>query len=270
MQAEGIVLGVGAPQQSKKHGKTLCAILLTEELGLIRVYPVPAGARFPVWGKVSVSLEPSSDPRAESYRLRSFRLIGKETRYDHKRAILESCVLRSGLEDPIDYQNSHRKSIALVRLPWGKFDCTLSTQVPKQFASEDEEFGWVATQGEQWQKPYLTWASQSGKAHKTHLGGREIYMGLQHFADNPFRLFESLNLTPDYEHWLLLGNLKNQRNVWLCVHLHRLKKREGGSILPCCAPGNGKPDDWPYSTQEAENVSSAAGQLEMSIMCDMI
>lgn len=151
----------------------------------------------------------------------------------------------------------------MVKLDWGNFDYSMSTRKPKGIPCDDGEFSWIVTQGQHWQKPYLGWTSHAGKRHKTHLGAREIYMGLLRFADSPFRIFDALKMSPDYEHWMLLGNMKHQLTTWLCVNLFRLKKQEDSSTLPFCAPISGGDSGWPYGTQEVRNVKSVGDQLEI-------
>jgi hypothetical protein len=127
--------------------------------------------------------------------------------------------------------------------------------------SDDEEYSWVLAQDQHWQKPYLEWQSEQGKTHTTHLVGREVYMGLQNNPERPLAIYENMGITvPDYEHWLLLGNMKDRRNVWVGVHLHRQKKQLGGSIPLFYAVRSGKPDGWPYCEQENSNVSVVDNQ----------
>ena len=49
IQTNGIIMGVGAPNDTKANGKTFCAIILTHDLGFIRVYPIMAETKFPLW-----------------------------------------------------------------------------------------------------------------------------------------------------------------------------------------------------------------------------
>jgi hypothetical protein len=89
-------------------------------------------------------------------------------------------------------------------------------------------------------------------------------MGLQNNPTRPMAIYENMGVAvPDFQHWLLLGNMKDRRNVWVGVHLHRLKKQSCGSIPLFCAIRNGKPAAWPYCAQETSNVAVVDNQLEM-------
>jgi len=266
MQTKAIILGVGAPNESKTHGKTMCAILLTKEHGLIRVYPIPAESKFPVWGEIDIDIEKGTDPRAESYRLTEFNLVGKIEDAQVKREILNSCIIKSGTDDPMDFQNGLRKSIFIVKPSWGDVEVSLSQKIPA-ISPDDEECGWIVTQGKHWMKPYIKWTSDQGKEHSSHLGGREIYEGLRNNPVTPWNLMNNIQLmNPDYEHWLLMGNMKDKRNVWLCVHLHRLKKDNGGSIPLFSHPIIGDDSAWPYSEQKDSNVEFVGGHPTLFTM----
>lgn len=247
-------MGVGAPNESKAHGKTMCAIILTKEHGFIRVYPVPATLIFPLWGDVEVDVDRGSDTRPESYKMISFTLHGKIEDANSKREILNACVIKSGMDDPMDFQNNLRKSIFMVRPSWGDIEVTLTQKVP-QISPDDEECGWIVTQGKHWIKPYVKWTSDQGREHASHLGGREIYEGIRNNPHEPWNLMNNLQImNPDYEHWMLMGNMKDRRNVWLCVHLHRLKKSVSGSTPLFSHQIIGEDSAWPYSVQKDSNV----------------
>jgi hypothetical protein len=257
MKTSGIILGVGAPNRCRDGSKTMCAIILTEELGFIRVYPIPAEKRFGVWNKVRVWLEKSkTDNRQESYKLTDFEVYDSITDKEEKLDILDNCSIKSGTQDPIDFCNNRRSSVALIKVPPHTLGISISSRAPiPRPASEDEEYSWLLSQEDHWQKPYLEWVSEQGKEHRTHLVGREVYMGLQNNPTKPLAVYENMGITvPDFQHWLLLGNMKDRRNVWVGVHLHRQKKQINGSIPLFSEIRNGKPDDWPYLKQEISNV----------------
>ena len=271
MTITGIVMGVGSPNKTASGEKTMCAILLTEEMGFIRIYPIEAERSFPVWSMVEVEVNKGSDNRDESWKIESWKLNGSIDDRNQKRHILKSCELKSGMNDPIDFMNEQRKSIALISVEWGELEATLSQRIPSFVSAEDEEFGWVVTQDRQWLKPYVTWTSRQGKVHKSHLFGREIYEGIRRNPTEPWDVMNNLQImNPDYEKWMLLGNMKHQRNVWLCVHMHRLKKQISGSIPHSCNPIIGKSAAWPYEKQENINVPIVDGHPELFTMRDMI
>jgi len=256
MKATGILLGVGAPNICKDGRKTMCAIVLSEELGLIRVYPLPAHESFPVWSKSRLEVEKSQkDNRRESYKVNFQEVIEAPiTCPENKREILEACILKSGLDDCQDYMNERRGSIAMVKIQRNTMTAAMDMKMPTP-VEDDEEFGWIKAQAQHWQKPYLQWISEQGKSHKTHLVAREVYEGLRRNPTQPWSIYNNMQIgNPDWEHWLLMGNMRDHRNVWVGVHLHRLKKSTGGSIPLFSMTRDGKPDGWPYCEQETSNV----------------
>jgi len=270
MNVTGIVFGVGAPNQTRSGEKTMCAILLTKEMGFIRVYPIPAEDSFPVWSLISCEVDRGNDYRQESYKLFNCSITGKILDAQEKRHILDSAVLKSGTQDPMQFQNENRCSIFLTKLEWGQNEVTLSQRVPSYIPSEDEENGWIVTQGRHWLKPYLTWTSVQGSTHTSHLGGREVYEGLRNNPSAPWNLMNNLQvMNPDWEMWLLMGNMKDRPNVWLCVHLHRLKKTNSGSIPLFSHPIIGGSADWPYCKQQTSNVPVADDQPMLFATEDM-
>lgn len=264
MTTSGIVLAVGAPNLCRDGSKTMCSIILSNELGLIRVYPIPAHLVFEVWSVVSVDIErTNSDNRAESWKLINFNITGKVSKADEKRALLDSCCLNSGFTDPIDFQNENRASIAIVKLDYGSITTSLSERIP-DVSSGDEEYGWISAQCAHWNKPYITWTSKQEKTHTTHLLGREIYEGLRKNPENPYAIFRNIGLhVPDFERWLVVGNMKDRRNVWVAPHIHRLKKNAFASIPLFSMIPDGRPAGWPYCKQEDFNASAADNQLAL-------
>ena len=270
MKTEGIIMGVGAPNETTNSGKTMCAIVLTKNEGFMRIYPIPASESFPVWGRVNIEVEKGNDGRDSTWKLTSWEVTGKIESAEEKREILTACELKSGMDDPCDFMNESRKSIFLVRLDWGSTELTLSQKIPSYIASDDEECGWIVTQAKHWLKPYINWTSKQGKDHKSHMGGREIYEGLRRNPTEPWNLMNNLQvMNPDYERWMLMGNMKDRRNVWLCVHFHRLKKQISGSIPLFCNPIIGDNAAWPYANQKASNVPIVDGHGELFTMSDM-
>jgi hypothetical protein len=267
MNLKGIVMGVGAPQNTRNNGITVCCILLSETLGFVRIYCIPADIRLSVWSVREFECNRGSDSRSESYKFESVsEPISVIKSSAEKRKILEECVIKTGEQDPIDFQNENRQSILLVELNRDDCEYTLSAKSPKGIV-DDDECGWLMTQGKHWMKPFIGWRSHADKPHRTHLGGKEIYETLRKNPDQPFRVFENLQvLNPDYTHWMLLGNMNHHRTAFLCVHLFRLKKQTCGSTPLFSNLQNGRSDDWPYLKQEARNVKTADPQLDFAFI----
>lgn len=256
------VLAKGAPVKTSNGEVTICAIAVGE-IGLVRLYPLTVADHTPikVWSRVFVTARKSNkDFRKESWRITHCELIGQIDSSQDKADLLESCLLNAGTTDPIAYQNEQRASIAIVKAN-GFLGGGLVPRNSEDFSDFDCEESWVMTQNNYPFKPYLFWESVHGVSHKTHLLAQEVYMGMRNYSSTPFRVFENMHISdPDYEHWLVLGNMKDRPNVWVCPHLHRLKKtsfRINTSLLTC----DGENDAWPYCKQEAFNAKDAGPQM---------
>ena len=256
-----LVLGVGTPNLCLSGDRTMCAIMLGD-LGLFRIYPISGEERFRVWSWADLTLErPNTDSRDESYKLLDYDVTGRVDDAGEKRAILDRCVLLSGKIDPLKYQNDIKKSVCVIRPE------KLGAEMESQDGRSDDN--WVHTQDMSWAKPYVTWTSVQGGFHKSHLVSREAYETIRRNPHSPWDLFRNMNLnSPDWDFWLVLGNLKKRRNVWCTVHVHRLKKTSGLSTPLYCDLISGKADDWPYSMQRTGNAP-ADNQLLMFTIEDM-
>lgn len=264
MNVSGIIMGTGAPNQCADGRKTKCAIVLAQNLGLIRVYPIPAEKPFPVWGLVDCEIERNEkDSRRESYKIApDFKIESKIDSPVAKRQLLNECILKSGEHDPLHYQNASRSSIAIVKQDYGSIMACMSQRTP-EVLPDDPEFGWVSVQSTFPCKPYIDWQSVQGCEHKSHLLGAEVYEGLRKNHDNPSRIYDIMQLmNPNFDHWLLMGNMRNRRNVWVVVHLHRLKRQADEITQPLFCLDN-KPDGWPYAMQETTNEPAPNDQLEL-------
>ena len=229
----GVIVGIGGPNRTVDGRIVQCCIALSKEFGLVRLF-----AEFgcimravSLWEEVKVSaIKTSKDVREESWKLLSIEVVGKIECRHEKRSILNSMVLPCGSEDPIEYQNARRLSIA-VAVPVKK---TLSATMKSQ-DSEDTEDGFVA-QCNQSNRAYIDWESCSGARHNHACVGHEVFEGLRKQPSAPMRVFENMHThDQDWDKWLVLGNTQH-RNVWVIVHVHRLKKttqeRIGQSLTP--------------------------------------
>jgi hypothetical protein len=239
----------------------MCAIAVSPTLGLIRIYPlsITNHADACLWAKVELQLRVAdTDNRDESYRLIDYEVVGTIKNREAKRELLEACVLDSGDIDPITFQNSRRKSIAVVS-SFGSVGVSMVAREPGgEVAAGTDEDGFAMTQSEFPFKPYIEWTSRQGSSHKTHLVGQEVYMGMLNNPATPLRIFENMHVCDrDYQHWIVLGNMKDRRNVWVAAHLHRQKKIAQLPMLGNSWINDGTPNGWPYETKEAMSVRFA-------------
>jgi hypothetical protein len=242
---------------------SMCAIGVSDEFGLVRLYPLTFEhtSDVKVWSQVSVTARRSqSDNRRESWRIEESSVVGKIECAQRKSEIIDSCILKSGSVDPIVYQNQNRASIAVVKASL-RVGCSLKPRDNKEPDPTSDDCWWGMTQAEYPYKPYLIWESDQGGLHETHVVAQEAYVGMLKNSSAPFRIFENMRIgDADYQHWLVLGNMKDRRNVWVCPHVHRLKKTsfDIATSLPIF---DGENADWPYLKQEAIDAKDAGPQL---------
>jgi hypothetical protein len=267
MEVTAIVLAKGAPNRCRDGSTSMCAIAVSQQIGLFRMYPlsIKRDDEISVWTELKVSLAGSNtDQRKESFKLVDYEIIGRIDDRQTKRDLLNDCILKSGEQDPIDYQNMLRRSIAIVKSD-GPVGASLIPRERCDVIAGTDEDGFATTQAEFPFKPYIEWTSIQGKSHRTHLVGQEVYMGMLRNASTPFHIFDNLHIgDQDYEHWLILGNMKDRRTVWVAAHLHRQKKIAQQPIFSSSAITDGIQSGWPYETQEATNAKSAGPQMEFS------
>lgn len=257
---EATILAKGAPVQKSDGERVMCAIAVSPQLGLVRLYPLKVSEDVCVWSKVAVVARRSNkDNRRESWRVIECEPIGKVSDSPSKRDLLEACILKSGTIPPTKYQNDVRASICIVK-PKGPLGMSLEPRCDEDFCEHDPEESWVYTQNEMPYKPYVIWRSVQGSEHKSHVVAQEAYMGMLNNSACPSKVFDNMRIgDPDYEHWLVLGNMKDKRNIWLVPHIHRLKKT-ASRTLSSLLINNGSGDAWPYLTQEEVNAKDAGRQ----------
>jgi hypothetical protein len=267
MTITGTVIAKGAPNRCQDGRTVMCAIVVSDELGLIRLYPLSVSKEsdIRIWSRVRCEIvKRNTDCRLESFRVISSVIIDRVEDPTAKADLMNSCILRSGSDDPLRYQDANHRSIAIVKPGTNvgaALECRDTDAVDHSIDTED---AWVMCQSEYPFKPYLIWQSVQGGNHKSHLCAQEVYEGMRHNAATPFRIFENLHIgDPDYDHWLVMGNMKDRRTVWVCAHLHRQKKTSSNTATNLLM-FDGPNENWPYSQQEAINARTAEPQKTFS------
>ena len=81
-----IILGNAVPDEISDNRKTVCTTGYSEELGLIRIYPVPPDAKLTRWAKVGLDLERNPrDTRKESWKIRGSKTNWSRLKYNIRR-----------------------------------------------------------------------------------------------------------------------------------------------------------------------------------------
>ena len=268
MEIIATIIAKGAPNRCSDGSTTMCAIGVSEELGLIRLYPLSVSddRLLKIWTRVKCTCEKSrKDNRHESWKVLESRFDCLIESRNEKVELLDACILRSGTDDPIEYQNKLRRSICIVKVD-GRLGGSIEARSDHEpHVQTDAEDSWVMPQNAFPFKPYLHWTSVQGTQHKTHLLGQEVYYALLRNEKSPFRIFENMSIgDPAFVHWIVLGNMKDRRNVWVAAHLHRLKTTKQEQPRLPFATNDRKCDAWPYLTQEQRNAKESDPQMQFS------
>lgn len=257
VKTRGIILGKGAPNRCRDGSANMCLISVSKDIGLFRAYPLKTErAEIRIWSECDFELEKTpNDNRQESFKLISIKLISQIEDPAYRENILNSCILKTGDIDPLEYQNNNLASIAIVRVnrPGAEIE---ARNHESKMADTDSPDSWVLCQSEHLYKPFIKWSSSQDKNHSSHLVSQEAYECLRKNPTDPWRLFSNYQLgNPEYDHWLVLGNMRDRRNVWVVVQIHRVKKKQMEDImLPSSMIFVGNREGWPYLKQEKVNV----------------
>jgi len=237
----GVVLGIGAPNRTSDGRAVQCAIVLGDEHGLSRIYADFDGSmnRIRVWDVIECEVYVNtSDSRPESWKLDSVSVRSKVKKSHEKRRILDSSTLSCGDDDPIDFLNRNKRSVAVIRQSVTGIGYGMDV---RRF---DESPDWVTAQRETPQKPYVWWESTAGKKHHHQLCAHEAYEWLRKNPSNTSQLWSNLHIEDiEWTKWLLVGNTKDRRNSWVVVHVHRLLNKSDSCDLTL---ERGRGDSWPY------------------------
>jgi len=250
VEITGTVLAVGAPNATRDGRKVMCCIVLSDTLGLVRLYPIRWQDGVKQWAIIKANVTKSSkDSRLESFRVRGdVATCGNVSSRDDKAAMLDDCVW-AGDGDPVQSMNSERLSIVVVK-PVG---CVGSKLMPRteSLNDDDDDDPWFMPQRAYPMKPYLIWNGATGVHHETHVCAQEFYYAMQKNAEHPYRIFENAHIgDPDWQHWLVLGNINSRRNVWVIPAIHRQKKTAETTVINF-DQDHGKFAGWPYCNEAA-------------------
>lgn len=254
----GVVIGVGAPNRAKDGRSVQCAIVLCRTKGLCRIFGDFENEmkRLRLWDIVDCSVRVhGGDNRQESWRVNHLSHAGSLDSRDSRAAVLDSCCFDCE-SDPIDKLNRERRSIGVVKID----SKSLGYRMEPRDAGQQVD--WIMAQRESPRKPYISWASAAGKQHCNQLCAHEAYEFVRKNKNATARLWENMRIEDDlYQKWLLIGNTKDHRNVWVVVHVHRLKKNFNENLGASFCLGE-TTDSWPYLPAEElrEKRATADGQ----------
>jgi hypothetical protein len=225
-----IMLGRTVPEESKKHGITVCSAGYSKEMReLLRIYPLPRHNGIEKWTQCVVPLRRnSSDNRKESWRINcagdssndalgSISVVGKSNRKE------EFDFLKSMASDSIKKLNEDRKSLAIVAPSYikGRLEPVDGVDPYYQMTIWERQ-----GEGRLDINPRVQFHLADGfhDLQFREWGAHELIRKNREDADD---LFDVLNFTnPAYEHLLLIGNMNQHRNNWLVISSISRKKEK--------------------------------------------
>ena len=120
-----VILGNAVPDEISDNRKTVCTAGYSEELGLIRIYPVPPDAELTRWALVGLNLERNPrDTRKESWKISGSKTNWSRLKYDIRRygkikdkaekvALIDSLFIKFGVSCISDL-NERKESLGFV------------------------------------------------------------------------------------------------------------------------------------------------------------
>jgi hypothetical protein len=268
VKTTGVLMGKGAPNRQKTGRIVQCAIVLTPDLGFIRIWPLHPveHKKITIWSVVSLELEKTThDNRDESYLLKSIIKTGEMSDRIEKEKTLDRCCLKSGSTDPQFFQDANRKSIYLVKPEQILEHSICHNEVDPLSAQEcPEEDGWIQDQNHRPIRAVVKWKSMQGSQHCLGVVAQGVCEYLRKYPHQAMRVFENLHLMDlKFDKWFLCGNQKDRRTSWVIVTAFCLKKTEKPNTPLFLPMFDGAGEDWPYLKQGAGNVKTAeSGQME--------
>lgn len=246
-----IVLGQGAPNQIRKLGgqQGRCLCLWSQETGFVRVYAVPHG-HVKDWDIIDVQVRyPNDDGRENSFVIYNYenewnnlsRRIYAQKRTNKKGKMVHKQLKRNERIDLIHHIpkstfseiRDNKKSFGLIKPSKIEFitkknkETTISQ---KTLLSLDYD---IINQKDFAYIPYLRYECQ-GKCSSKHPHEQKIvewgaYQWIRKLPNSEEFCKELKNNyhidDPDYEHYILIGNIKKYTTTYIIVKLIRFKTR---------------------------------------------
>ena len=216
-----VMLGRTVPEESKKHGLTVCSAGYSKEMKeLLRIYPLPRHNGIDKWTQCMVPLRRNSqDNRKESWRINclgksadeALECIGVIDKVNRKE---EFDFLKSMASSSIKQLNEQRKSLAIVAPSFvrGRFEPIAGVDPFYQMTLWERQGAGLPDIN-----PRVQFHLDDGfhDLQFREWGAHELIRKNREEAED---LFDVLNFTnPAYEHLLFIGNMNQHRNNWLVI-----------------------------------------------------
>lgn len=229
-----VVLGTAVPELTKSNGKTVCLAGWSDDLGLVRIYPFNAISgikRWDVLTNVKIKRNPK-DNRIESYKIEELDSISvKDTIKDpvDKRFLLESIAS----ECVFDVRDN-MLSLGVVKVS-NSIKCNIvsnpSFDTQKHIESLNEQ-SWLRTKRDFENQPSLSFVcGDNCKCKASHRLTVVEWGAFEWLRKNPEKAAElednwKLN-REDYDTFLLLGNVFNQRTSFIVISVIPISRKAG-------------------------------------------
>ena len=209
-----IMLARTVPEDSKKHGQSVCACAwCEEERSLVRIYPIPIGGNLlKRWNVLDVNVcRPKDDSRAESWRLDCEGPADAEHAIEYA-GVADREQMLAGMQgstmvaESIAALNGARRSLGLLRLSYGR-----EKLVCDDICHDPADRFTKAGMGLQ---PRLLF-DEEGSSHGMQLNAWEVFRAM-HNGTTPAQLSDRYHFgDARYDHLLLVGNMVSMRNRWI-------------------------------------------------------
>lgn len=214
------------PEISKRDGTVYtCSIGYSEDLGFIRVYPLPLTG-MKRWGVYEIELERNPrDGRKESWKLSSYarfeNFVGFEKDVVYlgdadKTAIIKKMQMQ--LSPAISVLNNQRHSIGFIQTPyvnafWSENEKYVNTNQMDLFNTKElSEFGTYTKESKLYESR-IRFADGDG-GHNLQLNDWQYFEYQRKFGAKP-EAFRYVN--DNKSKILLIGNMHNYRSKWICL-----------------------------------------------------
>lgn len=233
-----IILGNAVPDEISDNRKTVCTAGYSEELGLIRIYPVPPDAKLNRWEIVGLNLERNPrDTRDESWKIKdsksnwdrlkySIRRGGKLANREHQLQLLDLMMNKYGV-NCISELNEKKKSLGFVDPSIVKYYFAERSKVDDTVQTtlfNDEPF---LTIGNYHIQPRLVYTCPECTVKGFHDQQILEWGAYEYMRKNPVKyenIWANLNLDNEqYKKRLLVGNQALHRNSFMVISIFRNK-----------------------------------------------
>lgn len=226
-----VMLGRTFPQQTNNNGITVCACGYSHELRqLIRIYPLKVTDKIPKWSICQLELEkPKSDSRFESWKVISYKIIGKKQKDN------EFFTLSKLKKMSIRLLNEQRLSLGVIEpkeIHSFLKPCSKDDENDMDYIKQLNLF--LKNEKALYTPPFIPCLQIRNEDNSMNCLQLRDW-GIAEFmrkGNDPNQIFSALKLLDSqYKQLLIVGNMKQFRGNWLIIATVMLKIEQTQSNL---------------------------------------